>query len=66
MQSSEERVKLTVVNGWLYCPCCNRNRKLLKIQPDTQAQHLTVFCRICKNEIQVDVDSGECSRSYGP
>ncbi len=55
--------KLTVKEGYLVCPVCKRNRKLLQIDPATQAKHLVVYCRDCKSEIIVDIDEGQCFES---
>ena len=51
---------MTVKDGWLSCPVCRQNKRLLRILPQTKAQSLTVFCRHCKNEMQVDIDKGQC------
>ncbi len=56
---------LTVRNGWLCCPNCCRNNRMLRILPDTTAHRVQVFCRTCKAEIIVDIDKGECFESHG-
>jgi hypothetical protein len=35
----------------------------MKINPDTVATHVVVFCRDCKHEIVVDIDRGQCFES---
>lgn len=60
MQEQVKCGKLTVKDGWLACPVCNRNIHLLKIRPDTQAQNLQVFCRTCRSEIVVNIEKGQC------
>lgn len=66
LQNPSKRGKmLPVQDGFLICPRCKRNRKLLQIRPETSAKELTVFCRMCKNEITIDVDEGECFESHG-
>lgn len=50
---------LTVKNGWLVCPTCRRNRKLLHILPETTAEHLEVYCRDCKTSMTVDIAKGQ-------
>ena len=42
--------KIPVKDGWIACPKCKRNRRLHKIEPDTTARNLPVFCRDCKPE----------------
>lgn len=54
---------LTVRDGYLVCPTCRRNRRLLQIKPDTVATHLVVFCRDCKSEHNVDIEQGQCFES---
>ena len=43
----------SVRDGFLICPICRRNKRLLKISPETKAHGLIVYCRDCKNEIRV-------------
>lgn len=54
---------LTVKDGYLVCPTCRRNKKLLRISPDTEARRLPVFCRDCKTQHIVDIDRGQCYES---
>ncbi len=54
---------LTVRNGYLVCPRCRRNKRLIQIQPDTKAERLRVYCRDCKTETIVDIDQGQCFES---
>lgn len=61
LHSAENCAKmLTVKDGWLSCPVCLQNKKVLRITPQTSARNLTVFCRKCKSEMQVDIDNGQC------
>ena len=53
----------TVKDGYLACPTCKRNKRLLKIEPDTEAHKLTVFCRDCKTEHKIDIAKGQCFES---
>lgn len=57
---------LPVRDGWIACPICKRNKRLLRIDPDTTAHRFPVYCRDCKNEILIDVYEGQCfeSRSH--
>ena len=54
---------LTVENGWLTCPVCRRNKRLLRIPPDAQAHRVPVYCRSCKTEIIVDIEQGQSYES---
>ena len=59
MQSTPTTGKLVVRNGWLICPVCKRNKHLLRIQPETEAKDLPVYCRDCKTEMIVNIDRGQ-------
>lgn len=54
---------LTVKDGWLQCPICRRNRRLMRVLPDTEGQRIPVYCRDCKNEILIDIRAGQCFES---
>ena len=56
----QRRGKLVVKDGWITCPRCSRNIHLLRVRPDTQARNLQVFCRVCRTEIVLDIDKGQC------
>ena len=62
LQNKREPDKLTLKDGWLLCPSCRR-RKILRVNPDTAACNLTVYCRACHTETVIDIVSGQCSRS---
>lgn len=64
MQDREKRgMMLTVKAGWVTCPTCRRNRRMIQIRSDTAAQNLVVFCRDCKTEHIVDIVEGQCFES---
>lgn len=64
MQHQEKRGRmLTVKDGYLTCPHCRRNQRLMKINPDTVAKRVVVYCRDCKTENIVDIDKGQCFES---
>lgn len=55
----ESRVKLRVNSkGFLQCPKCKRNNRLQRITPDMVTYNMPAFCRICKQEIFIDVVDG--------
>ena len=55
--------KLTVKDGWLQCPVCRRNRRLMRVRPDTEGQRIPVYCRDCKTELIIDIREGQCFES---
>ena len=57
--------KLTVKDGWLECPSCRRNRRMMQIRPDAEGRNIVAFCRVCKTEHIVNIVKGECFESYG-
>lgn len=64
MQHQGKRGKiLTVQDGYLVCPTCLRNHRLMRIEPDTKAERLRVYCRSCKTQHIVDIDEGQCFES---
>lgn len=66
MQTQEKHGKiLTVKDGWLTCPRCRKNHRLMQVRPDTQGKNLIAYCRTCKNEILIDVEKGACFESQG-
>ena len=58
--------KITVKNGWITCPNCRRNKKLLRIDPDTEAVGLPVWCKDCKTEIILDIHRGQSVERRSP
>lgn len=60
MQSEQKGGTLLPVHDhWVACPGCTRNKRLLKIRPDTEARRFVAYCRSCKREIILDIDKGE-------
>lgn len=47
---------IQVTDGWVRCPICNRNKKLLRLTPQTTAKRLPVYCRMCGSEIILDIE----------
>ena len=66
MQQRRERDKLTVKDGWIACPNCRRNKRLLRIEADTEASGLPVYCRDCKAEIILDIARGQSVERRSP
>ena len=67
MQVKTERGKLVPVkDGWISCPNCRRNKRLLRISPDTEARRLPVFCRDGKAEVILDIARGQSVERRSP
>lgn len=66
MQSDRKCGKLVVKDGWVTCPNCRRNRRLIRVGPETQARLLPVFCRTCHSEIILDIDRGQSVKRQSP
>lgn len=66
MQSTNTHGKLVVRNGWITCPVCLRNKHLLRINPDTEATALPVYCRDCKTEIILNIARGQSVERRSP
>lgn len=64
MKSEAVHGKLIPVrDGYLICPVCRRNRRLMKINPDTEGRGIVAFCRVCKTEHIVDIVQGQSYES---
>lgn len=64
LQSDVKHGKLlTVKDGYLVCPTCRRNRRLMRIRPSTVATGVVAYCRDCKTENIVDIERGQCYES---
>ncbi len=56
---------LTVKDGWLECPNCRKNGRVMRVRPDAEGVRLTAYCRVCKKEILIDIHKGACFESQG-
>lgn len=66
MQQEQNCGKLIVKNGWLACPVCRRNKRLLRVPPDTEAKALRVYCTDCKTELILDIARGQSVERRSP
>lgn len=66
LQSENVCGKVNVKNGWIVCPHCRSNHRLLRIDSKTEAKNLPVFCRICRHEIILDIERGQSARRQSP
>lgn len=55
---------LTVKNGHAVCPTC-RKRMSPKILLTTAGKDIVLFCRLCKEEIIVDIEQGQRLKGRG-
>lgn len=46
---------LRIQNGWAVCPVCGWAR-MMRVEPDTQAKRLPVYCKRCHNETIVNIE----------
>lgn len=54
MQNNAKCGKIETNTRWLYCPACKRG-KVQKLLPNTRAERLIVYCRLCRTESVVDI-----------
>ena len=66
LTSAKQSDRLPVVDGWIACPICKRNHRLLKITGDTEAHRLPVYCRTCRTEIILDIEKGQSVKRQSP
>ena len=66
MQDTEKSGKLVVKDGWVTCPVCRRNKHLIRVEPDTEATALPVYCRDCKTEIVLNIARGQSVERRSP
>lgn len=60
MQNGANTAKIAVkTDGWVTCPYCRRNKRLLRINQDTEARNLQVYCRDCKHELILNIAKGQ-------
>lgn len=65
LQMEKNCVKLVVKDGWVSCPVCNRNNRLLRVRPDTEARNLQLYCRTCRTELLLNIDKGQSVKRQG-
>lgn len=58
MQTEKKTDKLIIKDGWLMCPKCGR-MKVLRIEAETTARALPVYCRRCGQESIVNIGAPE-------
>lgn len=59
MQRTPKTSILTVKDGWITCPNCRRNKRFFRIDQDTEAHRLPVYCYDCKHESVLDITRGQ-------
>lgn len=58
MQTAKKSDTLSVKDGWLACPICRKNKRLLHVLPETEADNLELYCRDCKSRLRVRIAKG--------
>lgn len=53
---------IVTTDGWVQCPICRRNKRLLRVEADTYARRLPVYCKDCKTEIILDIEGRSVER----
>lgn len=66
MRSEEKCATLVTKDGWITCPVCGRNHRLLRILDSTEANNLPVYCRTCRREIILDIARGQSVKRQSP
>lgn len=56
-------ILLSVQKGWLTCPACHK--KLQRVDPDTEASHLPVWCPRCRIEYQATIHRDRSAHDAG-
>ena len=59
------RDKLVIKDGWLTCPVCKRNKRLLRVRPDTEARNLQIYCKTCRSELVLNIEMGQSVKRQG-
>lgn len=66
LQSAPACGKLVIRDGWVTCPVCKRNHRLIRVEPETEAKGLPVYCRTCRSEIVLNIDRGQSVKRQSP
>ena len=66
LQSTPQCGKLIVKDGWVTCPVCKRNHRLIRVEPETEAKRLPVYCRTCRREIVLNIERGQSVKRQSP
>lgn len=66
LQSEPKCGKLTVKDGWVACPVCKRNHRLIRVGPETEARNLPIYCRDCKSTVILNIDRGQSVERRSP
>lgn len=64
--TKDNRQRVLVRGGWITCPACRRNHRLLRIDERTEATALPVYCTDCKQEIILDIKRGRSVERRSP
>ena len=59
LTGAKRRDTIPVKDGWVTCPVCRHNHRLLRIDDDTEAENLPAYCRNCRREIILNIKRGQ-------
>ena len=59
MQTERHGATLSTKDGWITCPICRRNHRLMRIRDDTFGRNLVAYCRTCRSEVILNIDEGQ-------
>lgn len=62
LQKTPTYGRIRVRDGRMICPRC-RVKMMYRVEGDTVAKNLPIFCRQCKLELIVNIDKGQCFES---
>lgn len=66
LQNKMDYGTLSVKDGWVTCPVCRRNHRLIRVDPETVAAGLPVYCRTCRSEIILNIERGQSVKRQSP
>ena len=66
MHIAEKSDILKPKGGWITCPACGRNHRLLRISDTTEARNLPVYCRTCRRETILNIEKGQSVKRQSP
>lgn len=61
MQSETNRGKIQTKDGFILCPICGR-QKVLRLLPETCGKNIPVYCRNCRKESIINIDTMSLSQ----
>ena len=60
--TTEKGDKLSIKDGWITCPVCKRNHRLMRTRSDTVGRNIVAYCRTCRSEVVLNIDKGQSEK----